>query len=69
MFLDRPILQILMLTLAHAWVLISENLLLRDGKNESPHALQRTSISILVLLLVSIGEDLSAFYWAWGYRC
>lgn len=64
-FFDRPILQILMLTLAHAWILISENLLLRDGKMKSL-ALQRTSISILVLLLVSVSEDLSAFYWAWG---
>lgn len=64
-FFDRPILQILMLTLAHAWVLISENLLLRDRKMKSL-ALQRTSISILVLLLVSVSKDLSVFYWAWG---
>lgn len=62
---DRPILQTLMLTLAHAWVLISENLLLRVQKMKSL-ALQRTSISMLVLLLIAVSEDLSAFYWAWG---
>ena len=64
-FFDRPILQILMLTLAHAWVLISENLLLREEKMKSL-ALQRTSISILVLLLIFVSEDLTTFYWAWG---
>ncbi|MEZ9565608.1 lipopolysaccharide biosynthesis protein [Vibrio artabrorum] len=64
-FFDRPILQILILTLAHAWVLISENLLLRDQKM-TLLALQRTSISMLVLLLISISGDLSTFYWAWG---
>ncbi|MGF1778974.1 lipopolysaccharide biosynthesis protein [Vibrio nomapromontoriensis] len=64
-FFDRPVIQMLMLTLAHAWVLISENLLLRDEKMTSL-ALQRTAISTLVLLLIYMTNDLNTFYWCWG---
>lgn len=64
-FFERSYEQLFLLILGHSWILISENLLLRDSKMKVL-ALQRTTISGLVLTLIYIMHDMETFYWAWG---
>ncbi|MCF8778284.1 capsular biosynthesis protein [Vibrio sp. IRLE0018] len=52
------------LTLAHAWVLISENLLMRDQKM-TQLAMQRLTISLLVASCVYFSTQPQQIYWAW----
>jgi O-antigen/teichoic acid export membrane protein len=53
------------LTLAYAWVLISENLFLRKEKMR-PLALQRIAVSVLVLLALVLTPNALVFYWVWS---
>lgn len=54
-----------LLTLCHAWVLISENMLLRDEKIKA-FAFQRLSVSILVVSSILLTADTTQFYWVWA---
>ncbi len=53
------------LTLGYAWVLISENLFLRKEKMRSL-AIQRITVSILVLLSLVLASNPLVFYWVWS---
>lgn len=53
------------LTLGYAWVLISENLFLREERMRTL-ALQRITVSVLVLLALVITPNALAFYWLWS---
>lgn len=53
------------LTLAHGWILISENMLLRDEKMKLL-ALQRLMASTLVLVCVLITPSAELLYWSWA---
>lgn len=64
-YLEHSIIQVYLLTLSHAWILVSENMLLRDQKVRQL-AVQRTSISVLVFALVYLTQDSATFYWAWS---
>ncbi|MGB5446714.1 MAG: hypothetical protein WBM99_14555 [Psychromonas sp.] len=54
-----------LLTLCHAWVLISENMLLRHEKIKAL-AFQRLSISILVVSSIMLTANTTQFYWVWA---
>ena len=62
MFLTEILLFSYLLTLCQAWVLISENMLLRDEKIRLL-AVQRLSVSILVAAGVYLSQTMSDFYW------
>lgn len=54
-----------LLTLAHALILVSENLLLRDEKVRGL-ALQRLSVSVLVITSLLVSDNATQFYWSWA---
>lgn len=62
---DRDFIILYLLTLCQAWVLISENMLLRDEKIRLL-AVQRLSVSILVAAGVYLSQTMSDFYWVWS---
>jgi hypothetical protein len=61
----QNILFLYLLTLATAWVLISENLSLRTA-NFRFLIFQRISVSVVVLLSVLITHYVQLFYWSWA---
>lgn len=62
---DKPFGLFYLLTVVHAWVLISENLLMRDEKM-ALLALQRISMSIVVISMIALSDVAIWFYWAWA---
>ncbi|EPX4142868.1 lipopolysaccharide biosynthesis protein [Vibrio vulnificus] len=61
---EQSLLWVYGLTLAHAWILISENLLMRDEKI-TLLATQRLMVSVLVALCVYFSREPAEIYWAW----
>ncbi|MDU5731294.1 MAG: capsular biosynthesis protein [Citrobacter freundii] len=61
----QNILFLYLLTLATAWVLISENLSLRTA-NFRFLIFQRISVSVVVLLSVLVTHYVQLFYWSWA---
>lgn len=61
----QNILFLYLLTLATAWVLISENLSLRTA-NFRFLIFQRISVSVVVLLSVLVTHHVQLFYWSWA---
>ncbi|MDV7074060.1 capsular biosynthesis protein [Citrobacter werkmanii] len=61
----QSILFLYLLTLATAWVLISENLSLRTA-NFRFLIFQRISVSVLVLLSILVTHHVQLFYWSWA---
>lgn len=61
----QNILFLYLLTLATAWVLISENLSLRTA-NFHFLIFQRISVSVVVLLSVLVTHHVQLFYWSWA---
>ncbi|MFS9419177.1 MULTISPECIES: lipopolysaccharide biosynthesis protein [Citrobacter] len=61
----QNILFLYLLTLATAWVLISENLSLRTA-NFRFLIFQRISVSVVVFLSVLVTHHVQLFYWAWA---
>ncbi|MEG0097799.1 MAG: oligosaccharide flippase family protein [Citrobacter sp.] len=61
----QNILFLYLLTLATAWVLISENLSLRTA-NFRFLIFQRISVSVVVLLSVLLTHQVQLFYWSWA---
>ena len=61
----QNILFLYLLTLATAWVLISENLSLRTA-NFRFLIFQRISVSVVVLLSVLVTHQVQLFYWSWA---
>ncbi|MBD1569291.1 MULTISPECIES: lipopolysaccharide biosynthesis protein [Aliivibrio] len=53
------------LTLCHAWILVSENLLLRV-ENIRLLAFQRISVSLLVIGAIFLTPDIESFYFCWA---
>lgn len=62
---QRNVFFLYLLTLAYAWVLIAENLSLREG-NYRFLAFQRLAVSVVVVLSVVFSSHTSAFYWSWA---
>ena len=61
----QSILFLYLLTLATAWVLISENLSLRTA-NFRFLIFQRISVSVVVLLSILVTHHVQLFYWSWA---
>ena len=61
----QSILFLYLLTLATAWVLISENLALRTA-NFRFLIFQRISVSVVVLLSILVTHHVQLFYWSWA---
>ncbi len=62
---DKPFALYYLLTLAHGWILISENLLLRDEKMKML-AFQRLTASSLMLACVLLTPNSELLYWSWA---
>ncbi len=62
---DKPFAVFYLLTVAHAWILISENLLLRDEKMKML-AFQRLFASSTVLVCVLLTPTAEILYWIWA---
>ncbi|WP_158116453.1 lipopolysaccharide biosynthesis protein [Vibrio cincinnatiensis] len=62
---ERPFVLFYLLTVLHAWILISENLLLRDEKM-SLLAIQRIFMSIIVVSTIFFSSQAQMFYWRWA---
>lgn len=62
---DKPFGLFYLLTVVHAWVLVSENLLMRDEKM-ALLALQRISMSVVVISMIALSHSALWFYWAWA---
>ena len=65
LFFEKSVVLIFSLTLGQAFVLISENLLLRDEKIKLL-TYQRLSISLLVMLSIVVSTTASQFYVVWA---
>ncbi len=64
-FFDKSFTLYYLLTLAHGWILISENLLLRDEKM-TLLAFQRLTATTLVLVCVLTTPTAELLYWSWA---
>ncbi len=62
---DKPFVLYYLLTLAHGWILISENLLLRDEKMKLL-AFQRLTASSIMLACVLLTPTAELLYWSWA---
>lgn len=61
----QNVLFLYLLSLSNAWILISENLLLRVGDFYFL-ILQRISVSIVVVLSIILTDHIHIFYWSWA---